>query len=89
MFDPIIRVLRPPENQICFNVTILGDDRQEDLKMFNVSVFAEDEELRSSRAEITVAIMSDITQPPTLGAIIIADSLMHPHIQSGGRIIMM
>jgi hypothetical protein len=67
MFDPIVRVLRPPENQICFNVTILGDDRQEDLKMFNVSVFPEDEELRSSRAEITVAIMSDITQPPTLG----------------------
>jgi hypothetical protein len=64
LFNPIIRVLQPSENQICFNVTILGDDRREDLKKFNVSVFPEDEELRSSRAEVTVAIMSNMTLPP-------------------------
>ena len=80
MFNPIIRVLQPSENQICFNVTILGDDRREDLKKFNISVFPEDEEFRSSRAEVTVAIMSNMTlPPPTSGAIIIADSLTHPY----------
>ena len=69
-FDPIFRVLLPSESQICFNVTILGDDRRQDLKKFNVSVFPEEEELRSSRAEVTVVIQSEITPPPPTGVVI-------------------
>ena len=64
VFDVVIMTLDPSSNMLCFNVTILEDDRPETTKFFNISVIPEDPELVSSRQEITVAI-GPTDEPPT------------------------
>ena len=56
------------EEHVCFSVTILSDDRPEEAEQFTITLIPE-ADLQTSRAEINVTIVENITIP--IGIVII------------------